>query len=123
MKLKIEMGLLYIEMVINMKEIYKLPPNKCIRKFYLVLINKEIYYYKDEIENEFLGMHNLSGCFINENTDLITENNGIKYYSFEIIFNNKAKVRTYYSPSQEIIKQLIEHIKKGFGYLINKITI
>ncbi len=67
--------------------------------------------------------YNLSGCFINENTDLMTENNGIKYYSFEIIFNNKAKNRTYYSPSQEIIKQLIEHIKKGFGYLINKITI
>ena len=103
--------------VIYKNWVYKLPPNKCIRKFYLVLINKEIYYYKDETENEFLGMHNLSGCFINENTDQITENKGINYYSFEIIFNNKAKVRTFYSPSQEIIKQLIEHIKKGIGYL------
>ena len=83
--------------------VYKIPPNKAIRKFYLVLIDKEIYYYKDETENEFLGMHNLSGCFINENVEQVTEHNGIKYYSFEIIFNNKSKIRTFYSPSPEII--------------------
>jgi hypothetical protein len=97
--------------------VYKIPPNKIIRKFYLVLIDKEIYYYKDETENDFLGMHNLSGCFINENTEQITEHNGIKYYSFEIIFNNKSKIRTFYSPSSEIIRQMVEHIKKGIGYL------
>ena len=97
--------------------VYKIPPNKAIRKFYLVLIDKEIYYYKDETENEFLGMHNLSGCFINENVEQVTEHNGIKYYSFEIIFNNKSKIRTFYSPSPEIIRELVNHIKKGIGYL------
>jgi hypothetical protein len=49
--------------------VYKLTENKKIKKFYLVLINKDIYYYKDEEKKSFLGMHNLSGCFIQEESE------------------------------------------------------
>ena len=48
--------------------IYKVSQNNKLKKYYLVLINKDIFYYKSEEKKEVLGMHNLSGCFFNENS-------------------------------------------------------
>ena len=45
--------------------IYKITEENKIKKFYLVLcINKDIFYYNSKEKKQFLGMHNLSGCFI-----------------------------------------------------------
>jgi hypothetical protein len=49
--------------------VYKLTESKKLKKFYLSLVNKDIYYYKDASKNNFLGMHNLSGCFIQEESE------------------------------------------------------
>ena len=87
-------------------------------KLYLVLANKDIYYYKDENKKFFLGMHHLSGCLIKEpSEDEILELDNIKYYSFSIIFYNKSKTRIYYSPSLEITIKFSELLKKVIGYL------
>ena len=98
--------------------IYKIIDGKKIRKYYLVLINKDIFYYKSEDKKEFLGMHNLSGCFIQEdgeNNCLIIDEK--KYYKFDIYFNNKSKIRQYYASDYEIIKKFVEKIKKSIGYV------
>ena len=98
--------------------VYKLTENKKLKKFYLVLINKDIYYYKDEEKKNFLGMHNLSGCFIQEggkNEQIEIE--GKKFYIFEIFFNNKSKTRKYYTPDLEISNNFTKKIKEAIGYM------
>ncbi len=98
--------------------IYKIIENNLMRKFYIVLANKDIYYYDDEKKNKFLGMHHLSGCIIKEpsiNDYLQIEK--IKFYSFSIIFNNKSKTRIYYSPNFEIALEFAQNLKKGIGYI------
>ena len=96
--------------------VFKLTENLKIKKFYLSLINKDIYYYKDKEKKQFLGMHNLSGCFIQEESE-ITEIEGKKFYVFEIFFNNKSKTRKYYTPDVEIMKQFVSKIKEAIGYM------
>ena len=61
-------------------------------------------------------MHNLSGCFIQESSEVkIYE--GRYYYSFEIICKNKAKVRKYFASDENIRKQFVEKIKSAIGYV------
>ena len=96
--------------------VYKLTENKKIKKFYLVLINKDIYYYKDQEKKNFLGMHNLSGCFVQEQPSQM-EIEGKNFYIFEIFFNNKSKTRKYYTPDIEIMKHFIKNIKEAIGYM------
>ena len=98
--------------------VYKLTENKKLKKFYLSLINKDIYYYKDQEKKSFLGMHNLSGCFIQEGGEqekIVIENKN--FYIFEIYFNNKSKTRKYYTPNIEICKQFVKKIKEAIGYM------
>ena len=96
--------------------VYKLTENKKLKKFYLALINKDIYYYKDEEKKNFLGMHNLSGCFIQEEPEqMLIE--GKNFYIFEIFFNNKSKTRKYYTPNIEIMKHFVQKIKEAIGYM------
>ena len=98
--------------------VYKLTENKKLKKFYLALINKDIYYYKDKEKKNFLGMHNLSGCFIQEggeNEKILIE--GKNFYIFEIFFNNKSKTRKYYTPDLEICKNFVKKIKEAIGYM------
>ena len=98
--------------------VYKLTEKKKLKKFYLSLINKDIYYYKDQEKKNFLGMHNLSGCFVQEGGEqekIVIENKN--FYVFEIFFNNKSKTRKYYTPSLEICKQFAKKIKEAIGYM------
>ena len=95
--------------------VYKITESGKIRKFYLVLVDKETYYYKSETKNDFVGMHNLSGCFVQEVSEkkLI---DGIEYCSFEIYNKNKSKTRKYYTSDAQIAKEFVEKIKKAIGY-------
>ena len=96
--------------------VYKITESNKLKKFYLVLVNKDTFYYKSEAKTEFVGMHNLSGCFVQDNCE--SKNfNDIEYSSFEIYSKNKAKVRKYYTTSPQIAKEFIENIKKAIGYV------
>ena len=96
--------------------VYKITKSKKIKKYYLVLVNKDVYYYKSEDKKEFIGMHNLSGCFVQEtNEKKIVEN--IECSSFEIFSKNKSKTRKYYTTDPKIAKDFVEKIKKAIGYV------
>ena len=98
--------------------VYKLTENKCLKKFYLVLLNKDIYYYKDKEKNKFLGMHNLTGCFIQEsgeNESIFIENQN--FYIFEINFHNKSKIRKYYTPNLDVCKKFVKKVKEAINYI------
>ena len=96
--------------------VYKITETGKFRKFYLVLVNKDIYYYKSDTKKDFVGMHNLSGCFVQECSDK-KNFEGNDYSSFEIYYKNKSKVRKYFTQTEKICKEFIEHIKKAIGYV------
>ena len=96
--------------------VFKITESGKLRKFYLVLVNKDTYYYKSEKKTDFVGMHNLSGCFVQEcNEKKLID--GIEYFSFEIYCKNKSKTRKYYTNSEIICKEFVEKIKKAIGYV------
>ena len=96
--------------------VYKITESGKIKKFYLVLVDKETYYYKSETKNDFVGMHNLSGCFVQEVNEK-KEIDGVEYYTFEIYCKNKSKTRKYYTSDAQIAKEFVENIKKAIGYV------
>ena len=96
--------------------VYKITESGRLRKFYLVLVNKDTYYYKSEKKTDFVGMHNLSGCFVQECNEKKTIEGNV-YYSFEIFCKNKSRTRKYYTNSEEICKEFVEKIKKAIGYV------
>ena len=63
--------------------VYKLSNQDKLKKYYLVVINKDLFYYKTESKEEMLGMHNLSGCFIKDSGEKVIHK--IKFYCFKII--------------------------------------
>ena len=93
--------------------IYKKSEGNKLKKYYLVLIDKDIYYYKSEHKKEVLGMHNLSGCFFKEYQ--AEKINDQIYYCFSIVFPKKE--RKYYISNSEVYDNFIKALKKSFGYL------
>ena len=98
--------------------IYKITEENRIKKFYLVLINKDIFYYNSEEKKQFLGMHNLSGCFIQDYGEKnVIKLDGKEFYKFELYFNNKSKIRQYYALDYNVVKEFVKKIKESIGYL------
>lgn len=91
----------------------KIGQNNKLIKYYLVLLGKDIFYYKNSKKEELAGMHNISGCFVNDNGT--RELNTKTYYVFQLIF--PSKIRNYYCTTKEIKENFILNIKKSFGYL------
>ena len=95
--------------------IYKITQSGKLKKYHLVLINKDIYYYKSNANKEFDGMHNLTGCYVRE-LDEIKYLEGKKLFSFEIDFKNKKRQRIYYTDDKDICKEFVSKIKEAIGY-------
>lgn len=92
--------------------IFKITENNNLKKYYLSIIGKDIYYYKNEKKEELQGMHNLTGCFVKEKDEKVIEGN--KLYGFSIVFSNKT--RSYYSPSKKGLEQWLASIRMAIGY-------
>lgn len=93
--------------------IYKITENNNLKKYYLNIIGKEIYYYKTDKKEELQGMHNLTGCFVKEKSDdKVVE--GKKLYGFSIIFSNKT--RSYFTLDKKTRESWVESLKRAIGY-------
>ena len=96
--------------------IYKINENGKLTKYFLILVNKDIYYYKSNKKTEFVGMNNLSGCILEENIEKeLIEGN--EYYSFEIYYKNTLKRNKYYTKDEVIFKEFVSKIKESIGYI------
>ena len=93
--------------------VYKINESNKIIKYFLVIICKDIYYYKNNDKKELLGMHNLSGCYVKENGNKVI--NQRKYYCFQIIFPSKQ--RNYYTKTLEEAQTFVNKIKQQLNYL------
>lgn len=92
--------------------IYKITENNNLKKYYLSIVGKDIYYYKTEKKEELQGMHNLTGCFVKEKDDKVIEGN--KLYGFSIIFSNKT--RSYYTTSKKSLEGWTNALRQSIGY-------
>jgi hypothetical protein len=58
-------------------------------------------------------MHNLSGCFIQDYGEKnVIKIEGKEFYKFELYFNNKSKIRQYYSLDYNVAKEFVKKIKE-----------
>lgn len=97
-------------------QIFKLTDSKNMKPYYLELCKKDIYYYKNEKCSDLLGMHNLSGSYINDykpEDKIIVDNK--EYFPFSVIFSNKT--RSYYCESLEETENWIYKLKQAIGYI------
>ena len=102
------------ELVKKSGNIFKITESKNLKMYFLLLCNKDIYYYKNEKCIELLGMHNLSGCFIMDvnNDKIVIE--GKDFYYFTIKFSNKNRI--YYTESLENAQSWVTTLKRAIGY-------
>jgi Ca2+-binding EF-hand superfamily protein len=92
--------------------IYKITENNNLKKYYLSIVGKDIYYYKTEKKEELQGMHNMTGCFVKEKDEKVIEGN--KLYGFSIIFSNKT--RSYYTSSKKSLETWMSALRQSIGY-------
>ena len=95
--------------------VYKMTKTGKLRKFYLVLINRDIYYYKSETKTDFVGMHNLTGYYFLD-TDERNNIEGKEYYPFAIFNKNKFIKRKFFTDDVFIYKPFVYIIKKSTCY-------
>jgi Ca2+-binding EF-hand superfamily protein len=93
--------------------VFKITENGNLKKYFLNIIGKDIYYYKSELKDELQGMHNLTGCFVKDKSDEKIMDNK-KFYGFSIIFSNK--VRTYYTIDKKDREDWVISLKTSIGY-------
>ena len=79
--------------------IFKISENNKISKFYLLIINNDIYYFK-KLEYE------------NNGEKII---NNISYYSFSLFFKSNSKLRKFYTDDILIYTSFISYMKKSIG--------
>ena len=92
--------------------IYKITESNKLKKYWLVVNKKDIYYYKSDNKEELSGMHNLSSCHIKESPTTTVGN--AKLFSFVINFQNKSRV--YYCTDREQTIGWINRLRKAIGY-------
>ncbi len=92
--------------------IYKVSENGKLKKYYLVLSQNDILYYKTSAKEVVEGMHNLSGTYVQENGEKKIDNKS--FYVFSIIFNSKT--RMYYCPDKDVAKFWTGSLRKAIGY-------
>lgn len=92
--------------------IYKITENNNLKRYYLCIVGKDIFYYKNEKKEDLQGMHNLTGCFVKEKDEKVID--GTKLYGFSIIFT--SKVRSYYTTSKKNLEQWLSSLREAIGY-------
>ena len=68
--------------------IYKKSGEK-MKSIYFRLVGKDLYFYKNKEDKKHKGMHNLSGVFAKEGTDI--EAKGKKFYCIDIVYPQTKK--------------------------------
>ena len=97
--------------------IYEINGDNKVEIFYIVLINKDIYFYKSHTKKEFVHMHNLTECYVEE-LDKIKDYVGKTFYPFKIYFKNTKDERKFYTHDENICKEFVKKIREAIGIKI-----
>ena len=94
---------------------YLFKPSKCFEKilckYWIVLIDSDIYYYSDEKKEKFIKMRNISGSFIKVLGTLAIE--GTLYFSFSIV-SGKLQ-RQFVTPNKDEAKKWVYTLNLTLG--------
>lgn len=94
--------------------LYKLTKTKNMKKYYIVLTGKDMYFFKDERKDEILGMHHLSGCYVKSVKEATI--NMEEYYSFTVQY--KKNKRIYFTTTKRTAKNWQSNLMSSIGNLI-----
>ena len=83
------------------------------RKYWYVLLGKELYSYKNQGDQKHKDMMSLAGVFIKSEVEEMIDDNTLMY-PFMLIFPNKRRI--YYLETREERDQWVERIKQAIGY-------
>ena len=84
-----------------------------LKKYWFVLLGKELYSYKNQSDLKHKEMKSLAGVFLKEELEQFSDN-GMVLHPFMLIFPNKRRI--YYLSSREEKEKWIEAIKRSTGY-------
>jgi hypothetical protein len=96
--------------IANEGQIFKHRKNGLIKKFWLVLIGKDLYYFKSLDKDKLKGMHNLTDSFISEAE--LTRLDDNEAYRFTIYLK---KERTYICKTKKDAVSWVNYIKKALN--------
>ena len=94
-------------------EMYKISKKNILKKYWFILEKKEIHYYRDKTLSKHLGMHILSGCFLEDN-ELPEKISDIELHCFSLFWGQKSK--KYGIESLELKNKWIAIFKRIVGY-------
>lgn len=92
--------------------LFKKNKNNKIKKFWLVLISKDLFYFKSSDRKLMKGLHNLSHCYVVKGDKELINNES--YYSFYLKF--RSKTRQYYAKSEESMNSWIAELNKSLNF-------
>jgi len=75
---------------------------------------KELYVYKNKLDEKHKSMHSLAGIFVKDDLEEFMDSKTV-VFPFSLIFPGN-KVRTFYLPNKEEKKKWMDAIKKVIGY-------
>jgi hypothetical protein len=84
-----------------------------LRKYWYVLLGKELYSYKNQGDQRHKDMQSLAGVFIKSELEE-TFDDGTVFYPFMLIFPNKRRI--YYLETREERDQWVSKIKEAIGF-------
>ena len=84
-----------------------------LKKYWFVLLGKELYSYKNQSDLKHKEMKSLAGVYLKEELEEFNDN-GITLYPFMLIFPNKRRI--YYLASQQEKDDWVSAIKRATGY-------
>jgi Ca2+-binding EF-hand superfamily protein len=94
--------------------IFVMEKDKVFKKYYMVLIGKEITLYVDEKKDDKVIFHNLSGCFLNDSEEFLMKDK-TKYFQFSIVFS-KYLTKYFYTIKPEEKSLWVDNLKFAIGY-------
>lgn len=112
-----------IKDIIYENYIFKSRKNNKLKKYYIVLIGLDLFYFSNSNKKKLRGMHNLSGSYISEDDNVIKvhedttnkkEPKTVLYHPFKLYFKKKARI--YYCPCEKETKTWIKYIQNITSY-------
>jgi hypothetical protein len=94
-------------------ELYKVNKNGERKKFHIILLVRDVFYFKCNKIDKLKGIHNLSNCFILDYIDEYRYQGKTMYY-FTIIYDEKP--REYYAKSKEEAEIWMKKFKEAMKY-------
>ncbi len=79
-----------------------------LKKYWYCLLGKELYVYKNKLDEKHKSMHSLAGIFVKDDLEEFMDSKTV-VFPFSLIFPGN-KVRTFYLPNKEEKKKWMDAI-------------